>query len=103
MTVQLTVFDLPSPPPDTAWEKWGERERATLALFGDTMGRIPDEAASQLGRDYSVIRPACAVLHRAGYLRETGLRRKARKRSAAELRITERGLAVLRLMGRNAA
>lgn len=90
-------------PQDRFWLKWSERERATLALFGDGLGRIPDEAASELGRDFMVIRPACAILHRQQLLRETGLRRKARKRTAAELTITERGLAVLRLMGREAA
>jgi hypothetical protein len=85
------------------WRKWSEREHATLALYGDRQGRIPDEAAVQLGRDFMVIRPACAILHTQGLLRETGVRRKARRRSAAELVITEKGLAVLGELGRGSS
>lgn len=80
-----------------------EREVTTLRLYGDRQGRIPDEAAHELHRDFMEIRPACAILHRQGLLRETGTRRKARHRSAAELVITDKGLAMLEMLGRAAA
>lgn len=86
-------------PEERFWERWTEREHATLALFGDRQGRIPDEAAHQLGRDFMVIRPACAILHGQKCLRATGVRRKARHRSAAELVITEKGIEVLEYLG----
>jgi hypothetical protein len=80
----------------------GEREIVTLRLFGDQRGRIPDEAAHELARDFMAIRPACSILHGQKLLRWTGASRKARHRPGKELIITPKGLDVLRLLGTGA-
>lgn len=85
------------------WEKWSQRERDVLRLYGDGLGRIPDEAAHELGKDFLYIRPAAAVLHKRGELRATGNKRKARNGLGRELVISERGLAVLREIQRRSA
>jgi hypothetical protein len=97
----LTLFDVADPEP--RYIPSSEREVTTLRLYGDGRGRIPDEAAHELARDFMEIRPACAILHKQGLLRETGARRKARHRSAAELVITDKGRAMLPLLKGQAA
>lgn len=92
-------LDLFAPPPrEDQARKRQERELRVLRLYGDGLGRIPDEAAAQLGADFLYIRPACAILHKRGELRETGVKRKARTGMGKELVVTEKGLAALRLM-----
>jgi hypothetical protein len=96
---QPLVLELEPQAEESRYIPSSEREVATLKLFGDQRGRIPDEAASELGRDFLEIRPAAAILHKQGCLRWTGLTRKARHRHGKELVITPKGLDVLRLLG----
>jgi hypothetical protein len=77
-------------------ERWTALKRAVLALYGDMRARIPDEAAYEIGRDYMAIRPRCSELHTEGLLVFTGQKRRARMGRGKELKITERGLEVLR-------
>jgi hypothetical protein len=77
-------------------ERWTALKRAVLALYGDMRARIPDEAAYEIGRDYMAIRPRCSELHTEGLLVFTGQKRRARMGRGTELKITERGLEVLR-------
>jgi hypothetical protein len=94
---QAVLWD--QPPETREWESWTDREVRALKLFGDKKPRLADEASAELGWDFMYGRPAVSILHRQGALRETGKRRKARSRSAAELEITLKGLAMLRLLG----
>jgi hypothetical protein len=93
-----TLFDVPVLE-ESRYIPSSEREVATLRLFGDQRGRIPDEAAHELCRDFLTVRPACSILHTQKLLRETGVSRKARRGKGKELVITPRGLAVLAYLG----
>jgi hypothetical protein len=98
VTAQIDFLDTPVLE-ESRYIPSSEREVATLKLFGDQRGRIPDEAAHELCRDFMHVRPATSILHKQGLLRWTGLTRKARHRPGKELVITPKGLDVLRLLG----
>ena len=92
-----TLWDQP-PVEERWWEDCTEREVAALRLCGDRKPRLADEASAELGWDFTYGRPAVSILHGQGCLRETGVMRKGRRKSAHELEITLKGLTMLRLL-----
>lgn len=86
LTEQTSIFDRALPESEAK-----KLRRRVLHLYAIGFQGNSDEAATQLGVDFSAIRPRCSELRQAGELVTTGERRMARKKMGAVLKISRLG------------